>query len=108
MNHTVKQASKEFRVRRAAPVAAPRLTMALLVSAALLAGCASSTPLADRQFGASVRATMASQVADPAAVRNANPATGLDGAAASAAHASYVKTFAAPEPAPARLMGAGK
>ena len=65
----------------------------VLALALAASGCASTTPRYDAQFGDSVRSTMASQVADPAAVHNANPVTGLDGPAARAAHANYEKSF---------------
>jgi type IV pilus biogenesis protein CpaD/CtpE len=60
--------------------------------AVLLSGCATS-PKADAGFGQSVRATLLSQVANPAAVRNDAPVTGLDGRAARAAQEQYEKSF---------------
>ena len=58
------------------------LSLRVLTPAALallLSACAATTPQADARFGQSVRATLASQVAQPAAVRNANPVSGVDG-----------------------------
>jgi type IV pilus biogenesis protein CpaD/CtpE len=60
--------------------------------ALLLSGCA-TTPNADANFGQSVRATLLSQVANPAAVRNDNPVDGLDGRAARTAQEQYEKSF---------------
>lgn len=74
------------------------LTAAL---ALLLAGCAAISPRADASFGQSVRATLASQVVEPAAVRNANPVAGVDGRAARAAQDHYERSFAKPETAAA-------
>ena len=76
---------------------------------AIATGCASKTPHWDRTFGNSVRASMASQVIDPAAVRNANPVAGLDGDAAEAAHGRYVQGFRVPvAPEAAMISGSGK
>jgi type IV pilus biogenesis protein CpaD/CtpE len=61
--------------------------------AQLLAACAAPSPQADARFGQSVRATIASQVAQPAAVRNANPVDGIDGRAARAAQEHYERSF---------------
>jgi type IV pilus biogenesis protein CpaD/CtpE len=72
-----------------------------LVAAALalqLSACAVTPPQADARFGQSLRATLAAQVVDPAAVRNTRPVAGLDGRAASSALAQYERSF---EPAPA-------
>jgi type IV pilus biogenesis protein CpaD/CtpE len=74
--------------------------------ALLLAGCA-TTPRLDRQFGDSVRATLAQQVANPAAAHNPNPVNGIDGRAARAAQEQYEKSFGKAEasgPAPGQLL----
>ncbi|OON59542.1 hypothetical protein B0920_24545 [Massilia sp. KIM] len=75
--------------------------LATATAAVILAGCASSTPTLDREFGRAVRANLAAQVADPAAAANPNldPAAGIDGRAARAAHDRYQRSFARPEPA---------
>jgi type IV pilus biogenesis protein CpaD/CtpE len=76
--------------------------------ALLLSACAATNPDTDARFGQSVRATMASQVAQPAAVRNANPVNGLDGHAARAAQEHYERSFGKSEAvsaAPAGLVG---
>lgn len=75
------------------------LTPAVL--ALLLSACAVSAPQADARFGQSVRATLAWQVAQPAAVRNANPVNGVDGQAARGAQERYERSFAKPEAPPA-------
>jgi type IV pilus biogenesis protein CpaD/CtpE len=69
---------------------------ALLAALAALAGCAQSSPKFDASFGASVRATVAAQVADPAAAGNANPVSGIDGRAAAAAQQRYESSYARP------------
>lgn len=74
------------------------LGAAVLTLAAFLAGCA-STAQSDPTFGDTVRATAASQVLDPGAVRNANPVTGIDGRAARATQLRYEASFAQPAPA---------
>ena len=77
-----------------------------MISAALallLSGCAATTPQNDVRFGQSVRATLASQVADPAAVRNTKPVNGIDGRAARAALQRYEHSFGKAEAAPAPI-----
>lgn len=75
-----------------------RIRIQLCALAALsVSGCASTSPVMDKEFGASVRTTMASQVADPAAGRNGNPVSGMDGRAARAAHERYEQSFAQPQ-----------
>ena len=69
--------------------------LALLPLSALLVSC-SSTPQWEQHFGESVRVAMAQQVIDPAAVRNTNPVTGLDGRAARAALDRYERSFHEP------------
>lgn len=61
--------------------------------ALLLSACAATSPQADARFGQSVRAMLAAQVAQPDAVRNANPVNGIDGRAARAAQESYEHSF---------------
>jgi type IV pilus biogenesis protein CpaD/CtpE len=64
----------------------------LVLLAAALQGC-SSAPRFNDSFGLALRANLAAQVIDPAASANANPAIGVDGAAARAAHERYVHSF---------------
>jgi len=71
-------------------------TIACVVGLLLVQGCA-TTPRFDRQFGASVRANVAAQTIDPRGAANVNPATGIDGAAAQAAHTRYQRSFAQPQ-----------
>ena len=74
----------------------------------LLSGC-STTPRFNEHFGQSVRANVAAQVLDPAAVANTNPATGMEGAAAAIAHERYQSSFKEPEKPvrPLVISGAG-
>ncbi|MES2322095.1 MAG: hypothetical protein V4633_07530 [Pseudomonadota bacterium] len=82
---------------------------ALLALSTLLGGCAVSSPQFEANFGNSVRATVASQVADPAAVRNTDPVTGLDGRAAQMAQIQYEKSFAKPAATQESMIsGSGK
>lgn len=76
------------------PTACNRLVSVVLpiASALLLQGC-STTPRFDKHFGEAVRANLAAQVIDPDAVANANPAAGMDGAAARASHERYQRSF---------------
>lgn len=86
-----------------------RRSLAALTIAGLLSACAASTPQFDQRFGATVRDAMASQVAHPDAVANADPAAGMDGRSAVLAFEHYQKSFAAPAPQSAVFMiGGGK
>ena len=69
---------------------------ALLALALSVAGCASPVGRWDAQFGDSVRANVAAQVVNPAAVRNDNAVAGLDGRAAQAAQTNYESSFQRP------------
>lgn len=80
---------------------------AWLTLAASLAACAPTTPRWDSNFGTSVRGTFAAQVADPEAVRDTNPAAGLDGRAARAAQEQYERANATPQSALAPLLNSG-
>jgi hypothetical protein len=59
---------------------------------ALLAGC-SSAPRFEAGFGDSVRAAVAAQVANPAAVQNTDPVNGLEGRAARGAQERYEHSY---------------
>lgn len=74
-------------------------TPALL--ALLLSACAATNPRTDERFGESVRATLASQIANPAAVRNPRAASGIDGRSARAGQERYERSFTQTEAAPA-------
>ncbi|MFL6676372.1 MAG: hypothetical protein ACJ8LG_24165 [Massilia sp.] len=63
---------------------------------ALLAGCASS-PRFEAGFGDSVRAAVAAQVANPAAVQNTNPVNGLEGSAARGAQERFEHSYKQPQ-----------
>lgn len=81
----------------------------LLALSTLLGGCAATSPQWEANFGNAVRAAVAAQVADPAAVRNADPIAGMDGRAAQAAQRQYEQSFAKPTAAPAAMIsGSGK
>ena len=80
-----------------------RLILPVLL-AGLLAGCVSTTPQWDAQFGDATRSNLAVQVLDPAASANRNPALGVDGRAAKGAHDRYQRSFAQPESAPPPLV----
>lgn len=77
------------------PLHAPRCTVALAASMMLgLSACASqSGQMSQAATGQIVRATLASQVLHPEAVRNANAVTGVDGVAALNAQQKYEKSF---------------
>lgn len=76
----------------------------LLALAATVAACAETTPRWDSSFGNSVRASFAAQVAQPAAVRNADPVAGTDGHSARAAHREYERANSENTSAPAPMM----
>ena len=73
-------------------------TIACIAGFVLLQGC-STAPRFEKNFGASVRANLAAQTVDPRGAANANPASGVDGAAAQAAHERYQRSFTRPESA---------
>ena len=86
-------------------------TIAGILALLLLQGC-STTPRFEKNFGTAVRANLAAQTVDPGAAANTNPANGIDGAAARAAHERYQQSFIRPDSAaPAPLLntlGTGK
>jgi type IV pilus biogenesis protein CpaD/CtpE len=73
-------------------------TIAGIAALLLLQGC-SSAPRFERNFGAAVRANLAAQTIDPRGAANTNPATGIDGPAARAAHERYQRSFIQPDSA---------
>ena len=73
-------------------------SLSLLALAATLTACAETTPRWDSSFGNSVRSTFAAQVINPAAMRNTNPAGGIDGRAAMTAQKKYEIGAGAQEP----------
>lgn len=86
-----------------------KLGAALAVVSALLAGCAPLAPRWESGFGTSVRASVAAQVADPAAARNLQPVTGLDGRAAEGVQSRYERSFSVPVAHDsAMISGSGK
>jgi len=86
-----------------------RTMTALLALTAALAGCAHTTPNWDNNFGNSVRASVAAQVADPAASANTNPVVGIDGRAARSTQQRYEGSYRTPEShGSAMTTGSGK
>ncbi|PHV08957.1 hypothetical protein CSQ96_00205 [Janthinobacterium sp. BJB412] len=74
---------------------------AALAGAVLLSGCVATTPDWERHFGEANRVAWAQQQLHPAAGQNPDPVAGVDGAAAAAAQARYLKSFSEPAPQPA-------
>ncbi|MGY8904553.1 MAG: hypothetical protein ACKVIH_08415 [Burkholderiales bacterium] len=76
----------------------PRLALCLsgLGLAAVLAGCASTTPVVDAAFGDAVRKARTQQTLYPHASANQDPVLGIDGQAGIAAQQRYLDSFQAP------------
>ncbi|MBJ7309509.1 hypothetical protein ACFOLJ_08415 [Rugamonas sp. CCM 8940] len=74
---------------------------ALAAGAGLLSGCVATTPDWDRHFGEAARLALGQQVLRPDGGRNRDPVAGLDGPAAAAVQARYLKSYAEPAPQPA-------
>ncbi len=72
------------------------LTLAALGFAALLAGCASTTPVMDSKFGDAVRQARTAQTLNPNASANRDPVLGIDGKAGAAAQERYQESFRTP------------
>lgn len=86
-----------------------KLGVGLAMLGLLQAGCAPLAPHWESRFGNAVRASVAAQVADPGAARNANPVAGIDGRAAAAIQFQYVHSFGTPTaPEAAMISGSGK
>ena len=86
-----------------------KLGTSLAVLAAMLAGCAPVAPQWESSFGNAVRASVAAQVANPAAVRNPDQVAGLDGHAAQAAQQQFEQSFKTPvAPQAVMISGSGK
>lgn len=62
-----------------------------ILLAGLLSACASTTPQFDARFGFDTRLVLAQQITNPAAGRNADPVSGMDGRSARAAYERYQK-----------------
>ena len=86
-------------------------TIAGIVALLLLQGC-STAPRFEKNFGMAVRANLAAQTVDPRAAANTNPANGIDGPAARAAHERYQRSFIQPDAAASapllNTLGGGK
>ncbi|MDB5960986.1 MAG: hypothetical protein JWP59_2280 [Massilia sp.] len=72
-------------------ILSPRCTAALL--ALCLSACRTPSLQLETAGSRAVRATLASQVAHPEAVRNTNPVNGIDGASAVHLQQKYEKSF---------------
>lgn len=70
--------------------------LAITGAVSLLAGCASTTPVADSHFGEAVRAARAAQTLNPQASANRDPVKGIDGQAGAAAMERYQESFKSP------------
>lgn len=81
--------------------------IASIAALVLLQGC-SSAPRFEKNFGNTVRANLAAQTIDPRGAANTNPAMGIDGAAARAAHERYQRSFVQPDSAKSMLNTLGK
>lgn len=79
---------------------------AVLSLAALLTGCAASTPVVDSHFGEAVRAARSAQTLNPQASANRNPVLGIDGQAGAAAIDRYHESFTSP-PKTFEILGIG-
>jgi hypothetical protein len=87
-----------------------RATWALVVAAATLAGCASTTPTFDANFGEGVRRLMAQQVRHPDATEanRHRDADGIDGRTARETMERYVRGSVEPaRTAPSFQLGTG-
>lgn len=86
----------------------PAMRISTAVAVILMAGCVSSSPSFDDQFGQSVPTLRAQQIANPqAAIENQERAvTGMDGRAAREAVDRYYKSFREP-PAPTNVFTIG-
>jgi type IV pilus biogenesis protein CpaD/CtpE len=73
-------------------------TIAGIVALLLLQGC-STAPRFEKGFGKAVRANLAAQTFNPRGAANTNPARGIDGPAARAAHERYQQSFVQPDSA---------
>jgi type IV pilus biogenesis protein CpaD/CtpE len=73
-------------------------TIAGIVALLLLQGC-STAPRFEKSFGKAVRANLSAQTVNPRGAANTNPAAGIDGPAARAAHQRYQQSFVQPDSA---------
>jgi hypothetical protein len=62
-----------------------------ILLAGLLSACAQTTPKWDARFGFDTRLMLAQQVLNPAAGRNTDPVSGMDGRSARNAYERYQK-----------------
>ena len=76
-----------------------------LLAAAVLSGCAPTTPRFDANFGDAVNQAKAQQTINLDASRNTDPVAGIDGQAANAIIDRYHKTYEAATAAPSGAIG---
>ena len=74
-----------------------KLAIAALIT--LLAGCASTTPNYDAQFGNAVRESKLKMMINPDAGKNPDQVVGMDGKSARESIILYQSTFKTPPPA---------
>lgn len=65
----------------------------ILIAAAVLSGCAQTSPQWDSTFGDATRQLRASQVVDPSAPGRQSQVAGVDGKAAAGAMKSYAESY---------------
>ena len=80
--------------------------LSAMIASVAMVGCASTTPILDEHFGATVNAAKAQQTINPDASLDTNPVAGIDGQAADAAINRYHKSFVAP-PASTNVFNIG-
>ena len=82
---------------------------ASVVGLLILAGCTSTTPNLDQNFGSGLNLIKGQQILNPQAMQNANPVNGIDGIAAKSAYDAYQKSYKSPEPQTGSLtIGIGR
>ena len=80
----------------------------LLLASCLLGACGASTaPRTDEQMGNALRTIKMQQTLNPEASRNADPVSGVDGAAARSALESYRDSFRRPVSGPVMPADSG-
>ncbi|MYM80365.1 pilus assembly protein [Duganella sp. FT50W] len=76
-----------------------------ILLAGALSACTSTTPHWDSRFGVATRMALMQQVIDPAAARNTDPVTGMDGRSARAAYERYQKSGGESQPTQSLATG---
>lgn len=83
-----------------------KFILAILLVSAVLAGCATQTPILDQHFGDAVNAAKVQQIINPDASQNTDSVAGVDGQAANASVDRYHKSFVQP-PATTNIFNIG-